>query len=196
MESRSTLHHTWRSRTHPFKTQWKEKPRWQERGGRAECTDNGRQRRCRALWVIFVGHVNFAPHVMTLGKVRNAHGTYLLSSLVWNSITWLRSKEKIGFEKNIIAQLNVFFQGRRNVMAADIQRVAYLPNQHLKACASYSGKRQIWIENSESLWCHAELIFIKCVIIYNLTLYPVALNIIWLPLGNVLDRLKNNLWHQ
>lgn len=80
---------------------------------------------------------------MTLAKVRNTHGTYL------RNVTWLRSEEEKGFEKNKeikkerIAQLNVFFQGRLNLMAADIQQEAYLPNQHLKACASYRAEWQI-----------------------------------------------------
>lgn len=44
--------------------------------------------------------------------------------------------QKTGFEK-VIAQLNVSFQGRLTMMAADIQPDAYLPNHHhWKASAS------------------------------------------------------------
>lgn len=65
--------------------------------------------------------------------------------LVRDHVTWLRSEEKTLHRKQVlkkqvlkkkIAQLNVSFQGRLNMMAADIQPGAYLPNQYLKASAS------------------------------------------------------------
>lgn len=79
-------------------------------------------------------------------------------------------------------------------MAADVQRDACLASQRLKACASHSGERQIGREKSGWHRCHAELIPIKCVIIYNLTSHP--LSIIWPPPGSELERLGNNLWRQ
>lgn len=74
------------------------------------------------------------------GRVRNGHGSHLLPAsgarsryvaAFWGGNT----TQKTGFEK-VIAQLNVSFQGRLNMMAADIQPGAYLPNQYLKASAS------------------------------------------------------------